>query len=101
MRHPAVAVLLLASPAAHTLAAPAPAPDTSAVDELDQITVTATLTERELGAVPLVISQIDRERLDETLVNDLEDLDRVMEIALREFNELYREFYSASGLRAL
>ncbi|HJT68388.1 MAG TPA: zinc-ribbon domain-containing protein [Pyrinomonadaceae bacterium] len=34
-------------------------------------------------------------------LNDLEDLDRVMEIALREFNELYREFYSASGLTAL
>lgn len=34
-------------------------------------------------------------------VNDLDDLERVMEIALREFNELYREFYSASGLTAL
>lgn len=34
-------------------------------------------------------------------VNDLEDLDRVMDIALREFNDLYREFFSASGLTAL
>jgi len=34
-------------------------------------------------------------------LNDLEDLDRIMDIALREFNELYREFYSASGLTAL
>jgi predicted Zn finger-like uncharacterized protein len=34
-------------------------------------------------------------------VNDVEDLDRVMDIALREFNELYREFYTASGLTAL
>lgn len=34
-------------------------------------------------------------------VNDLEDLDRVMDIALREYNELYREFFSASGLTAL
>jgi len=34
-------------------------------------------------------------------VNDLEELDRVMDIALREFNELYREFFSASGLTAL
>lgn len=34
-------------------------------------------------------------------VNDLDDLDRVMDIALREYNELYREFYSASGLTAL
>ena len=34
-------------------------------------------------------------------INDLEELSRVMEIALREFNELYREFYTASGLTAL
>ena len=34
-------------------------------------------------------------------VNDLDDLDRVMDLAIREYNELYREFYSASGLTAL
>ena len=34
-------------------------------------------------------------------VNDLDDLDRVMDVALREYNELYREFYTASGLTAL
>ena len=34
-------------------------------------------------------------------LNDLEELDRVMDIALREFNELYREFFSAAGLTAL
>lgn len=34
-------------------------------------------------------------------VNDLDDLERVMDLALREYNELYREFYSASGLTAL
>lgn len=34
-------------------------------------------------------------------VNDLDDLDRVMDIAIREYNELYREFYTASGLTAL
>lgn len=34
-------------------------------------------------------------------VNDLEDLHRVMEVALREYNELYREFYGAFGLTAL
>jgi hypothetical protein len=34
-------------------------------------------------------------------LNDLEDLERVMDIALREYNELYREFYTASGLTAL
>jgi len=34
-------------------------------------------------------------------VNDLDDLDRAMDIALRDFNELYREFFSAFGLTAL
>jgi CheY-like chemotaxis protein len=34
-------------------------------------------------------------------LNDLDELDRVMDIALREYNELYREFYSAVGLTAL
>jgi predicted Zn finger-like uncharacterized protein len=34
-------------------------------------------------------------------VNDLEDLERVMDVALREYNELYREFYTAAGLTAL
>jgi predicted Zn finger-like uncharacterized protein len=34
-------------------------------------------------------------------VNDLDDLDRVMDVALRDYNELYREFYTASGLTAL
>ena len=32
---------------------------------------------------------------------DIEELPRIMEVALREFNELYRDFYSASGLTAL
>lgn len=34
-------------------------------------------------------------------VNDLDELGRVLDIALREYNELYREFYSASGFTAL
>jgi hypothetical protein len=34
-------------------------------------------------------------------VTDLDDLERVIDIAVREFNELYREFYLASGLTAL
>lgn len=34
-------------------------------------------------------------------VSDLEDLDRIMDVSLRDYNELYREFYSASGLTAL
>ena len=32
---------------------------------------------------------------------DVEELPRIMEVALGEFNELYRDFYSASGLTAL
>ena len=32
---------------------------------------------------------------------DIEDLPRIMEVALREFNELYRDFYTASGVTAL
>jgi predicted Zn finger-like uncharacterized protein len=34
-------------------------------------------------------------------IADAEDLPRIMEVALREYNELYRDFYSASGLTAL
>jgi hypothetical protein len=34
-------------------------------------------------------------------LNDLEELPRIMEIGLREFNELYRDFYSAFSLTAL
>lgn len=32
---------------------------------------------------------------------DIEDLPRIMEVALREFNELYRDFHIASGVTAL
>jgi predicted Zn finger-like uncharacterized protein len=34
-------------------------------------------------------------------IADVEELPRIMEVALREYNELYRDFYSASGLTAL
>jgi predicted Zn finger-like uncharacterized protein len=34
-------------------------------------------------------------------VADTDQLERIMEVALREFNELYRDFYTASGLPAL
>jgi predicted Zn finger-like uncharacterized protein len=34
-------------------------------------------------------------------VADIDQLERIMELALREFNELYRDFYTASGLTAL
>jgi predicted Zn finger-like uncharacterized protein len=34
-------------------------------------------------------------------VNDLEELPQVLDVALREFNELYREFYAAFSLTAL
>jgi len=34
-------------------------------------------------------------------VNDVEELPRIMEVALREYNELYRDFYSAFSLTAI
>ena len=34
-------------------------------------------------------------------IHDMDELPRIMDVALREFNELYREFYSAFGLTAL
>ena len=34
-------------------------------------------------------------------VAEIEELPRIMEVALREYNELYREFYTAFGLTAL
>ena len=34
-------------------------------------------------------------------VADIEELSRIIEVALREYNELYREFYTAFGLTAL
>lgn len=34
-------------------------------------------------------------------IADVEELHRIMEVALREFNELYRDLYSAFGLTAL
>jgi predicted Zn finger-like uncharacterized protein len=34
-------------------------------------------------------------------IHDIEDLPRIIEVALREYNELYREFYSAFNLTAL
>lgn len=34
-------------------------------------------------------------------VGEVEELPRIIEVALREYNELYREFYSAFGLTAL
>jgi predicted Zn finger-like uncharacterized protein len=34
-------------------------------------------------------------------VNDVEELHRIMEVALREYNELYRDFYGAFSLTAL
>ena len=34
-------------------------------------------------------------------INDIEELPRIMELALREYNELYRDFYGAFSLTAL
>lgn len=34
-------------------------------------------------------------------INDIEELQRIIEVALREYNELYRDFYTAFSLTAL
>lgn len=34
-------------------------------------------------------------------INDIEEMQRIMDLALREYNELYRDFYSAFSLTAL
>ena len=34
-------------------------------------------------------------------ISDIDELPRIMEVALREYNELYREFYTAFGLTGL
>jgi predicted Zn finger-like uncharacterized protein len=34
-------------------------------------------------------------------INDVDDLSRILDVALREFNEMYREFYGALNLAAL
>ena len=34
-------------------------------------------------------------------INDIEELHRILEVALREYNELYRDFYTAFSLTAL
>jgi predicted Zn finger-like uncharacterized protein len=34
-------------------------------------------------------------------INDIEELQRIMDVALREYNELYREFYTAFSLTSL
>lgn len=34
-------------------------------------------------------------------ITDIDELPRILDVALREFNELYRDFYAASGLKAL
>jgi len=34
-------------------------------------------------------------------VSDIEELNRIVDVALREYNELYRDFYTAFSLTAL
>jgi hypothetical protein len=34
-------------------------------------------------------------------ITEIDELPRILDVALREFNELYRDFYAASGLKAL
>lgn len=58
---------------------PGPAPVTpadAAVTEFDRVVVTATRTERAIADVPNSVDMIDRERMDDTLVRDLQDLFR-------------------------
>lgn len=75
MRHTplflALACALAVLPLSGAHAAPEPA-----ATSLEQITVTATLTERAIEAVPATVEVLDRERLDRELVNDFEDLVR-------------------------
>ena len=56
-------------------AAAAPASSGAAV-EFDRVVVTATRTERVVADVPNTVDIIDRERMDELIVRDLEDLFR-------------------------
>lgn len=42
--------------------------------ELDRVTVTATRTERALAELPVVVTVIDRERMDDTLSRTIRDL---------------------------
>ena len=65
------------------LAIPAHAADdvaTHAVDDgtkaFERVVVIATRTERAIVDVPNTVDEIDRERMDELLVNDLKDLFR-------------------------
>lgn len=78
MRHTPLFLALLGGLAVLRTASAAPAPDAAdlSTSSLDRITVTATLTEREISDVPATVEVIDRERLDRELVNDLEDLVR-------------------------
>lgn len=59
--------------AAASAAAPAPS---AAVVEFDRVVVTATRTRRAIADVPHTVDVIDRERMDELIVRDLQDLFR-------------------------
>lgn len=68
-----LAFLYSSTLAAEAPAQPGPEP---ALHALDRITVSATLSERALGDVPVTAEVIERERMDEELVRDIRDLVR-------------------------
>jgi hemoglobin/transferrin/lactoferrin receptor protein len=69
----------LIATAAHARAAEStapPQPDGADVEELDQVVVVATRSERAVADVPNTVDAIDREAMDAHLVRDLKDLFR-------------------------
>ncbi|MCG6116652.1 MAG: TonB-dependent hemoglobin/transferrin/lactoferrin family receptor [Aquimonas sp.] len=71
----AIALALVVSSAARAEAPPLPDTDTD-TRALERITVSATLSERALGEVPVAAEVIERERMDRELVRDIRDLVR-------------------------
>ncbi len=67
---------LLAALACPAFTAAAQTPPTDDTRQLDRVVVTATRTARAIVDVPNTVDEIDRERMDELLVQDLKDLFR-------------------------
>src|SRR5690606_10138704 len=67
---------LLAALACPAFTAAAQTPPTDDTRPLDRVVVTATRTARAIVDVPNTVDEIDRERMDELLVQDLKDLFR-------------------------
>ena len=74
-----VTSVVLAMPAlASAQVAVATSAESAPAHDLEQITVTATRTEQAIKDVPATVDVIDRERMDQELVQDLKDLFRYM-----------------------